>query len=168
MKEKNMKWSKVIEQNTEQLKEALQKAFCDALDYRSMKFSVEIYPDGRIRTNEQAAGSNFQSCDSWRGNSLIVGSFCFESLDIEITEETIKEHLVEQEIKEAQERAEEEGYTFLEYIFSAGRYNTIIEDCEEEYITFCKDEYALDESENMLERTLENILAEETLMERWK
>ena len=162
------KWSKVIEQNTEQLKEALQKAFCDALDYRSMEFSVEIYPDGRIRTNEQAAGSNFQSYDSWRGNSLIVGSFCFENLDIEITEDTIKEHLTEQEIKEAQEQAEEEGYTFLEYIFSARRYNTIIEDCEEEYITFCKDEYALDESENMLERTLENILAEETLMERWK
>lgn len=163
-----LKWSKVIEQNTEQLKEALQKAFCDALDYRSMEFSVEIYPDGRIRTNEQAAGSNFQSCDSWRGNSLIVGSFCFEHLDIEITEDTIKEHLTEQEIKEAQERAEEEGYTFLEYIFSAGRYNTIIENCEEEYITFCKDEYALDESENMLERTLENILEEETFMERWK
>ena len=162
------KWSEIIEQNENTLKEALQKAFCDALDYRSMEFSVEIYQDGKIRTNEQAAGSNFQSCDSWRGNSLIVGSFCFENLDIEITEETIKEHLVEQEIKEAQERAEEEGYTFLEYIFSAGRYNTIIEDCEEEYITFCKDEYALDESENMLERTLENILAEETLMERWK
>ena len=163
-----MKWSEIIEQNTEQLKEALQKAFCDALDYRSMEFSVEIYPDGKIRTNEQAAGSNFQSCDSWRGNSLIIGSFCFENLDIEITDEAIKERLTEQEIKEAQKQAEEEGYTFLEYIFSAGRYNTIIEDCEEEYITFCKDEYALDESENMLERTLENILAEETFMERWK
>ena len=162
------KWSEVIEQNTEQLKEALQKALCDALNYRSMEFSVEIYPDGKIRTNEQAAGSNFQSCDSWRGNSLIIGSFCFENLDIEITDEAIKERLTEQEIKEAQKQAEEEGYTFLEYIFSAGRYNTIIEDCEEEYITFCKDEYALDESENMLERTLENILAEETFMERWK
>ena len=162
------KWSEIIEQNENTLKEALQKAFCDALDYRSMEFSVEIYPDGKIRTNEQAAGSNFQSCDSWRGNSLIVGSFCFENLDIEITEEAIKEHLTEQEIKEAQEQAEEEEYTFLEYIFSAGKYNAIIEDCEEEYITFCKDEYALDESENMLERTLENILDEETFMERWK
>lgn len=151
----------------EQLKEALQKAFCDALDYRSMKFSVEIYPDGRIRTDEQAAGSNFQSCDSWRGNSLIIGSFCFENLDIEITEEAIKEYLTDQEIKEAQEQAEEE-YTFLEYIFSAGKYNTIIADCEEEYITFCKDEYALDESENMLEHTLENILNEEIFMERWE
>lgn len=163
-----IKWSEVIEAHWEDLKEALQKAFCDALDYRSMEFSVEIYPDGRIRTNEQAAGSNFQSCDSWKGNSLIVGSFCFENLDIEITEEAIKERLTEQEIKEAQEQAEEIEYTFLEYIFSAGKYNAIIEDCEEEYITFCKDEYALDESENMLERTLENILAEETLMERWK
>ena len=47
MKEKNMKWSEIIEQNTERLKEALQKAFCDALDYRSMEFSVEIYQDGK-------------------------------------------------------------------------------------------------------------------------
>lgn len=156
-----MKWTKVIESNAAELKAALKEAFCDAIDHLDMEFSIEIYPDGTIRTMEHAAGSTFQSYDSWAGNSLIIGSFCFQNMDIEITEEMIRDHMSEDKIRETEERADEEGYSFMEYVFSSGKHSTLISDCEEEWKEWYKDEYALDEAGDALIRTYEGIAREE-------
>ena len=149
-------WSNVIEKHETELKEALIKAFCDAVDHLDMEYSVEIYPDGTIRTTEHTAGSTFQSYDSWAGNSYIVGTFCFQNMDIEITEEMIQEHMTKTEISDAQNEAEEEGLSFMEYIFSSGKYNTIISDCENEYLEWYKDEYAYSEAREAVERNIED------------
>ena len=150
-------WTNVIEQNEDHLKEALKRAFCDAVDHLDMKFTVEIYPDGTIRTTEHTAGSTFQSYDSWEGKSHIVGTFCFQNMDIEITEETIRSHMTEEEILDAQERAKDDCLSFMEYIYSSGKYRTIIEDCIDEWKEWYKDEYALTSTENTIERNYENL-----------
>ena len=152
-----LKWSEIIEQNKEQLKEALEEAYRNAVDYQAMEFSVEIYPDGTIRTTEHTAGSTFQSHDSWAGNSYIVGTFCFYNMDIEITEETIRNHMTEKEILDAQERAKDDCLSFMEYIYSSGKYRTIIEDCIEEWKEWYKDEYALASAEDVLEKNYEEL-----------
>lgn len=151
------KWSEIIEQNKEQLKEALEEAYRNAVDYQAMEFSVEIYPDGTIRTIQHTAGSTFQSYDSWAGNSYIVGTFCFYNMDIEITEETIRSHMTEKEILDAQERAKDDCLSFMEYIYSSGKYRTIIEDCIEEWKEWYKDEYALASAEDVLEKNYEEL-----------
>ena len=114
MKEYTMfKWSEVIEAHWEDLKEALQKAFCNAVDYQAMEFSVELFPDGKIRQNEQAAGSNFQSFSSWNGESIIIGVFCFQNAEIDITEEMYREYMTEEEQRTVEEEAKDEGISFL-------------------------------------------------------
>ena len=154
---KKTNWTNVIEQNEDHLKEALKKAFCDAVDHLDMEFTVEIYPDGTIRTTEHTAGSTFQSYDSWEGKSHIVGTFCFQNMDIEITEETIRSHMTEKEILDAQKRAKDDCLSFMEYIYSSGKYRTIIEDCIDEWKEWYKDEYALTSTENTIERNYENL-----------
>ena len=154
---KKVNWLNIIEKHETELKEALEKAFRNAVDYRYTEFSVEIYPDGKIRTTEHTAGSTFQSYDSWAGNSYIVGTFCFYNMDTEITEEAICDHMTEEEIIDAKERAEDEGIAFMEYIFSSGKYGTIIEDCENEYLEWYKDEYALASAEDILVKNYEEL-----------
>lgn len=154
---KKTNWTNVIECHKEQLKEALKKAFCDAVDHLDMKFTVEIYQDGTIRTAERTAGSTFQSHDSWTGKSHIVGTFCFQNMDIEIAEETIRSHMTEKEILDAQERAKDDCLSFMEYIYSSGKYRTIIEDCIEEWKEWYKDEYALASAEDVLEKNYEEL-----------
>lgn len=150
-------WTDIIENNEDRLKEALKKAFCDAVDHLDMEFTVEIYPDGTIRTTEHTAGSTFQSNDSWAGKSHIVGTFCFQNMDIEITEEIIRDHMTEEQILDAQERAKDESLSFMEYIHSFGRYHTIIDDCIEEWKEWYKDEYALVSAEDVLEKNYEEL-----------
>ena len=154
---KKINWTNVIECHEEQLKEALKKAFFDAVDHLDMEFTVEIYPDGTIRTTEHTAGSTFQSHDSWAGKSHIVGTFCFQNMDIEIAEETIRSHMTEEEILYAQKRAKDDCLSFMEYIYSSGKYRTIIEDCIKEWKEWYKDEYAFTSAEDMLEKNYEEL-----------
>ena len=151
------KWSEIIEQNKEQLIKALEEAYRNAVDHLDMEFTVEIYPDGTIRATEHTAGSTFQSHDSWAGKSHIVGTFCFQNMDIEITEETIRSHMTEEEIVDAQKRAKDDCLSFMEYIYSSGKYRTIIEDCIEEWKEWYKDEYALASAEDVLEKNYEEL-----------
>lgn len=151
------KWLEIIEQNKEQLIKALEEAYRNAVDHLDMEFTVEIYPDGTIRTTQHTAGSTFQSHDSWAGNSYIVGTFCFQNMDIEITEETIRSHMTEKEILDAQERAKDDCLSFMEYIYSSGKYRAIIEDCIDEWKEWYKDEYALASAEDMLEKNYEEL-----------
>ena len=151
------KWSEIIEQNKEQLIKALEEAYRNAVDHLDMEFTVEIYPDGTIRATEHTAGSTFQSHDSWAGKSHIVGTFCFQNMDIEIAEETIRSHMTEKEIVDAQKRANDDCLSFMEYIYSSGKYRTIIEDCIEEWKEWYKDEYAFASAEDVLVKNYEEL-----------
>ena len=150
-----IKWSEIIEQNKEQLIEALEKSFKEAVDCRYIQYTTEIYQNGKIRTWACAAGSHSFSFDSWKGESLVVGTFCFQNLDIEVTEEDFRRHMTEEEQIEVEIQAEEENRTFESYIYNSGRYEDLIEGVETEWLGWYKDEYAYSEAERIVCETLE-------------
>ena len=137
-----VKWSEIIEKHKEQLIEALEQAFKEAVDCRYMQFITEIYKDGRIHTWSCAAGSSSYSYDSWNGDSIVVGSFCFQNMDIEVTAEDFRRHMTEEEQNDVEENAEEENLSFLGYIYGSGNYKELIDTVEQEWLDWYKDEYA--------------------------
>lgn len=150
------KWSEIIENNKEQLITELENAFKEAVDCRHMQHITEIYQNGKIRTWACAAGSNSFSFDSWKGESLVVRTFCFQNLEIEVTEDDFRRHMTEQEQAEVELLMEEETYsTFESCIYNSGRYEDLIEECENEYLEWYKDEYACSEVERVFYETLE-------------
>lgn len=159
-----IKWSEIIDKNKEQLITELENAFKEAVDCRYMQHVVEIYQNGTIRTWACAAGSHSFSFDSWTGESLVVGTFCFQNLDTEVTEEDFRRHMTEEEQTEAEIQAEEENRTFEEYIYSSGNYEDLIEEVETEWLEWYKDEYAHSEAE----RTLDNTIMMESNQEEYK
>lgn len=151
-----IKWSEIIENNKEKLIETLEKSFKEAVDCRYMQHITEIYQDGKIRTWACVAGSHSFSFDSWTGESLVVGTFCFQNLDIEVTEEDFRRHMSTNEQNEAEMLAEESGDSFIGCILSSGRYGDLIEECENEYLEWYKDEYAYSEAREAVERNIED------------
>ena len=136
------KWSEIIEQNKEQLIKALENVYKKAVDSRHMQYIVEIYNNGTIRTWACAAGSTSYSYDSWKGESLVVGTFCFQNMDIEVTEEDFRRHMTTEEQKDVAWKAEEDGLSFLNYIYGSGNYRELIDTVEQEWLDWYKDEYA--------------------------
>ena len=137
-----IRWSEIMEENKEQLIEVLEKSFKEAVDCRHMQYITEIYQDGTIRTWECAAGSASYSYDSWKGESLVVGTFCFQNMDIEVTEEDFRRHMPEEERQNAEYRAKEDNLSFLNYIYGSGNYPELIEEVEQEWAEWYIDEYA--------------------------
>ena len=150
-----IKWAEIIERNKEQLITELENAFKEAVDCRYMQHVVEIYQNGKIRTWACAAGSHSFSFDSWTGESLVVGTFCFQNLDIEVTEEDFRRHMTEEEQKDVAWKAEEDGLSFLNYIYGSGNYRELIDTVEQEWREWYKDEYAYSEAERILYEALE-------------
>lgn len=136
------RWSEIIEQNREKLIEALEKAYKEAVDNCHMQYIVEIYKNGTIRTWACAAGSTSFSADSWNGGSTVVATYCFQNMDIEVTEEDFRRHMTEEEQKDVAWKAEEDGLSFLNYIYSSGNYRELIDTVEQEWLDWYKDEYA--------------------------
>lgn len=136
------KWSEIIEQNKEKLIEALESAYKEAVDCCHMQYIVEIYKNGIIRTWACAAGSNSFSADSWNGESIVVATYCFQYMDIEVTEEDFRRHMTEEEQYDVEWRAKENCLSFLNYIYSSGNHTELIEEVEQEWIDWYKDEYA--------------------------
>ena len=136
------KWSEIIEQNKEKLVEELEKAFKEAVDCRHMQYIVEIYKNGIIRTWTCAAGSSSFSADSWKGESTVVTTYCFQYMDIETTEEDFRRHMTAEEQKDVAWKAEEDGLSFLNYIYGSGNYRELIDAVEQEWLDWYKDEYA--------------------------
>lgn len=135
------RWSNIIEQNREKLIEALESAYKEAVDCRHMQYVVEIYKDGTIRTWACAAGSSSFSADSWNGESTVVGTYCLQYMDIEVTEEDFRRHMTAEEQQDVAWRAEEDGLSFLNYIYNSGNYMELIEEVEQEWLDWYKDEY---------------------------
>lgn len=161
-----IKWSEIIEKNKEQLITELENAFKEAVDCRYMRHVVEIYQNGKIRTWACAAGSHSFSFDSWTGESLVVGTFCFQNLDIEVTEDDFRRHMTEEEQTEVEIQAEVENTTFEGYIYSSGNYGDLIEETEREWCEWYKDEYAFTSAEEAYQKALENAIEEESWKER--
>lgn len=136
------RWSEIIEQNRGKLVEALESAYKEAVDNRHMQYITEIYKDGTIRTWACAAGSTSFSADSWNGKSIVVATYCFQYMDIEVTEEDFHRHMTEEERKDVAWRAEEDGLSFVNYIYNSGNYTELIEEVEQEWLDWYKGEYA--------------------------
>lgn len=136
------KWSNIIERNREKLVEALEKAYKEAVGNRHMQYIVEIYKNGTIRTWACAAGASSFSADSWNGESTVVGTYCFQYMDIEVTEEDFHRHMTAEEQQDVTWRAEEDGLSFLNYIYGSGNYTELIEEVEQEWLEWYKSEYA--------------------------
>lgn len=136
------RWSEIVEENKEQLIEALEKTFKDAVDYRHMQYIVEIYKNGTIRTWACAAGSSSFSADSWNGESTVVAMYCFQYMDIGVTEEDFRRHMTAEEQYDTEWRAQEDGLSFLNYIYGSGNYRALIDTVEQEWLDWYKDEYA--------------------------
>ena len=160
------RWSEIMEENKEQIIEALEKTFKDAVDYRHMQYITEIYQDGTIRTWSCSAGSNSFSHDSFVGNSHEVTRFCFANMDIETTEEDFRQHMSIDAQNETEMLAEENGDTFIGYILSSGHYGNLIEECESEYLEWYKDEYTYPEAREAVERNIEDECRTEINEER--
>ena len=136
------RWSEIMEKHKEQLIEALEQAFKDAVDCRYMQYITEIYQDGTIRTWACAAGSSSFSADSWNGESTVVATYCFQYMDIEVTKEDFRRYMTDSEQKDVTWRAEEDGLSFLNYIYNSGNYTELIEEVEQEWLDWYKGEYA--------------------------
>lgn len=161
-----IRWSDVMEVHKEQLIEALEQAFKEAVDCRYMQYITEIYQDGIIRTWSCSAGSNSFSHDSYVGKSHEVKRFCFSNMDIEIAEEDFRRHMTINEQNEAEMLAEENGDSFVGFILSSGHYGNLIEECENEYLEWYKDEYAYSEAREAVERNIEDEWRTEINKER--
>lgn len=72
----------------------------------------------------------------------MVSTFCFQYLDIEVTEDDFRRHMTEEERQEVEWRAEDEGLSFLNYIYGSGNYRALIDTVEQEWLDWYKDEYA--------------------------
>ena len=151
-----IRWSDVMEEHKEQLIEALEQTFKEGVDCRYMQYITEIYQDGTIRTWSCAAVSNSFSHDTFVGKSHEVTRFCFANMDIETTEEEFRQHMSIDAQNETEMLAEENGDTFIGYILSSGRYGNLIEECENEYLEWYKDEYAYTEACEAVERNIED------------
>lgn len=161
------KWSNVIEQNKEKLIEALEKAYKEAVDCRHMQYITEIYKDGTIRTWACAAGSTSFSADSWNGESTAVATYCFQNMNIEVIEEDFRRHMTEDEQNKAEMLAEENGLTFVGFIYNSGLYPELIEEVEREWLKWYKDEYAHSEAERVLDDTIMMESSQEEYKERY-
>ena len=162
-----MKWSEIIKNNYDAVLAEAKKAFCDAVDCQHMKFTVEIREDGEVFSWGQAAGSHSFTESSFEGRSTVVCSFCFEHAEIEIGDDVLRDHMTAEQIQEAEERAEDEGLSFANYVYASGSYVDVIAACEDEYKAWFKDEYANTEARDAVDLALENMRLEEEYFGRY-
>ena len=72
-----------------------------------------------------------------------------------------------EQIQEAEERVEDEGLSFANYIYSSGNYVDVLATCEDEYKSWFKDEYANTEARDAVDLALENMRQEEAYSRRY-
>lgn len=161
------KWSRIVEKNYDAVLAEAKKAFCDAVDCQTMKFTVEIREDGEVFSWGQAAGSHNFTQSSYEGRSTVICSFCFEHAEIEIGDDVLRDHMTAEQIAEAEERAEDEGLPFDIYVYSSGNYVDVIAACEDEYKEWFKDEYAYTAARDAVDIAIENARQEEAYSRRY-
>lgn len=71
---------KLVDDKREELIEAMHHADTMAYLYTSMKYSVALYPDGRIEEREKLAGDDWWIAED--PAALVIGGFCYQYYDI--------------------------------------------------------------------------------------
>ena len=137
-----VKWSEIIEKHKEQLIEALEQAFKEAVDCRYMQFVVELNSDGETKIKEYPAGESNISYAAWKGINRIIHTFCFQNMDIFPEEYKFRDHMSLREQEKAERESDEECMTFREYIYNSGKYAHLIEEVEHEWLEEYKEKYA--------------------------
>lgn len=150
-----MNWTAILEENKQKILEALEEAFKDAIDNRHMEFIVEIDKDGEICQWGTNAGSMSMSMSVFHGEAYEVGRFEFQYMDIDITEDDVKNHLSEDEFKKIKLLAEEESMGVVSYICSDSQYRELVEELEIEWLEWYKDEYAYESALELFEHRIE-------------
>lgn len=148
-------WIAILEENKERVLETLEEAFRDAIDNRHMKFVVEIDKDGEIRQWGTNAGSMSMSMSVFHGEACEVGRFCFQYLDIDITEDDVKSHLSEGEFRKLELSAKEEFMGVVGYLYSTNEYRELVEELESEWLDWYKDEYSYESASELFEQRIE-------------
>ena len=161
------KWSEIINKNYDAVLQEAKKAFCEAVDCQSMKYTVEIREDGEVFSWGQAAGSHSFTQSSYDGRSTVICAFCFEHAEIEICDDVLRDHMTAEQIVEVEQRAEDEGLSFANYVYASGSYFDVLAACENEYKSWFKDEYANTEARNAVDLALENARQEEAYSRRY-
>lgn len=156
-------WTEILKKNKERILETLEEAFRDAVDNRHMEFIVEIDKDGEIRQWGTNAGSMSMSMSVFNEESFEIGRFCFQYMDIDITEDDVKNHLTKDEFQTIELLAKEEFMGVVGYLYSTNEYRELVEELESEWLDWYKDEYSY---ESALELFNQRIEAEEYLSER--
>lgn len=159
-------WLEVIENNQEKLQEVAEQAFRDAINNRHMRFIVEISEDGECYSWGDVAGGNTQTVASWKGESYEVGEFCFQYMDIPITEEDLRRNMTREKQTEVEAEAEEWGDSFQGYVMS--ECPDVVEKCEKDYLADYTRENAAEEAESLIDRRLEELKQEETEQRYWE
>lgn len=159
-------WLEIIEDNRDKLQEVAEQAFRDAIGNRHMRFVVEIKEDGESFSWGDIAGGNSQTTTSWKGESYEVGEFCFQYMDIPITEEDLRDHMTREEQAQAEAKAEEWGDSFLGYVFSGCP--DIVDKCEKDYLADYTRENAAEEAESLIDRRIEELKQEEAEIKYWE
>lgn len=161
------RWSEIINKNYNAVLQEAKEAFCEAVDCQTMKYTVEIREDGEVFSWGQAAGSHSFTESSFEGRSTVICSFCFEHAEIEIGDDVLRDHMTAEQIAEAEQRAEDEGLSFVNYVYSSGDYTDVLAACEDEYKSWFKDEYANTEARDAVSLALENLRQEEEYFSRY-
>ena len=73
---------------------------------------------------------------------MLINVFSFQYMDIEVTEEDFRRHMTAEEQQDVAWKEEEDGLSFLNYIYSSGNYTELIGKVEQEWLDWYKDEYA--------------------------
>lgn len=165
-KDKMANWLEIIEDNRGKLQEVAEQAFRDAMGNRHMRFIVEVREDGECFSWGDVAGGNSQTATSWKGESYQVGEFCFQYMDIPITEKDLREHMTREEQAQAEAKAEEYGDSFLGYVLS--ECPDVVEKCEKKYLADYTRENAAEEAESLIDRRIEELKQEETEQRYWE
>lgn len=139
------KWLDLLKNREDAIIDTLEEAFKKSVDNQDLQLITEINESGDIYTWYSAAGSNSMTLVSFEGRSLILGTFCNQYMDIEITEEDVREYLTEKEIAEIESAVadpDEWCGTFMEYVREWKCYHHAVRAAEEAYLEWYKDEYA--------------------------
>ena len=153
-------WLELIKEHEEKIIESGEKAYADAMNNNDFRFIVELEKDGNIYSWYDVAGGTSCSEDSFNGNAIVLMIFCFRGYEPEITEEDVRNKLIEcgfeNRIKELQNEAEEYGTTLDALIineYGNDELYSVIQKCMQDAIDFEIAEYARNEVECELERT---------------
>lgn len=148
-------WLKIIEDNREKIQSVAEQAYKDALDYRNMRFIVEVTDEGKATYWGDVTGGNSFSRSSFEGSSYPVCEFCYQCIDFPITEDDLLEYMTEEQKGRITE-IKEEGDNLFE------AFPEIVTHCENDCIKEWKEE-APEEAEAAIDHCIEELEQEEKI-----